>query len=113
MGEIRVEKRPRFLPILTGNARVCVFVEPLWSVPYNLYATYATLYMLQLGVSKVQVGAIATAGFALQIVMTLLSSYVTDRLGRAPCSSLTPSAGWCTWRCWPAPRTCGGSWPPP
>lgn len=77
-----MEKRPRFLPILTGNARVCVFVEPLWSVPYNLYATYATLYMLQLGVSKVQVGAIATAGFALQIVMTLLSSYVTDRLGR-------------------------------
>ena len=29
----------------TGNPRTLVLIEPLWGIPYNLIAPFATLYM--------------------------------------------------------------------
>ena len=34
---------------LRGNPRACVYTEPLWGIPYNLFIPYASLYMLALG----------------------------------------------------------------
>ena len=28
---------------LKGNPRACIWVEPLWGIPYNLYLPYVTL----------------------------------------------------------------------
>ena len=30
---------------MKGNARACLWPEPLWGVPYNLYLPYASLFM--------------------------------------------------------------------
>lgn len=30
---------------LKGNPKACVMTEPLWFIPYSLYAPFATLYM--------------------------------------------------------------------
>ena len=42
---------------LSGNARGCVLTEPLWGIPFNLYAPYASVYMLAFGIS-VSIGII-------------------------------------------------------
>ena len=36
---------------LRGNARGAVFTEPLWGIPFNLYAPYVSVYMLAFGLT--------------------------------------------------------------
>jgi len=67
---------------LKGNARACVYTEPLWGIPYNLFAPFASLYMLALGVTDIQIGLIISIGMVLQIASALLSGVITDKLGR-------------------------------
>lgn len=76
------------LPLFTslfnfkGNARGCVYSEPLNGVPYNLYAPYISIYMLALGVSDAQIGLIVSISWSFQLVLALLSGAITDKLGR-------------------------------
>jgi MFS family permease len=72
----------RVLRGFTGNARAILVTEPAWAIPYNLVATYASVYMLELGCTPAQVGLVSTVGMALQLVFSLVSGWVTDRLGR-------------------------------
>ncbi len=67
---------------LKGNQRAIVYLEPLWGIPYNLFAPYATLYMFSLGVKDTQIGLIASFGMIFQIIFSLLGGVVTDKLGR-------------------------------
>lgn len=67
---------------LRGNARGCVLTEPLWGIPFNLYAPYASIYMLAFGLTDNELGLLASIGTALQVITTLLSGAVTDKLGR-------------------------------
>jgi MFS family permease len=67
---------------LKGNARGCVYTEPIWGIPYNLYIPYVSLYMIALGLSDKQIGAIVSAGWVFQIFFALLSGVITDKLGR-------------------------------
>jgi hypothetical protein len=68
-----------------GNARVCLILEPLWGIPYNLYATYASVYMLALGCSATQIGLISSISLSLQTL------FITGRLGRK-CTSIAPGS---------------------
>jgi len=70
------------LKSLRGNPRGCVFTEPLWGIPFNLYAPYVSVYMLALGVSDKQIGLIVSISWGFQIIMALLGGVVTDKLGR-------------------------------
>ncbi len=65
-----------------GNARGCVYPEPLNAVPVNLYAPYASVYMLALGVTDTQIGVTVTASWCLQLVLAIFSGAITDKLGR-------------------------------
>lgn len=67
---------------LKGNPRGCVFAEPLWGIPFNLYAPYASVFMLALGLADRQIGLILSVSWALQVVFSLLSGAITDKLGR-------------------------------
>jgi DHA1 family tetracycline resistance protein-like MFS transporter len=67
---------------LRGNARACVYLEPMWGVPYNLYATYTSLYMLELGCTSLQVGLVASIALACNMIFSVPSGHITDRLGR-------------------------------
>src|ERR1051325_145646 len=67
---------------LRGNARAAVFTEPLWGIPFNLFAPYASLYMIALGLQESQVGLVARVGRAGQIVGALFAGILTDQLGR-------------------------------
>jgi DHA1 family tetracycline resistance protein-like MFS transporter len=65
-----------------GNVRGCVYPEPLWGIPFNLYAPYVSIYMVALGVSDKEIGLILSIGWGFQILFALLSGVVTDKLGR-------------------------------
>lgn len=70
------------LKSLTGNPRGCVYTEPLWGIPFNLYAPYVSIYMVALGLSDKQIGTIVSISWSFQIVFALLSGVITDKLGR-------------------------------
>ncbi|MBC7876221.1 MAG: MFS transporter [Anaerolineales bacterium] len=67
---------------LKGNPRGCVYPEPLWGIPYNLYFPYVSIYMIALGLSDKQIGLIVSISWGFQIILALLSGVVTDKLGR-------------------------------
>ena len=46
---------------LRGNARGAVLTEPLWGIPFNLFAPYASLYMLSLGLKESQISMVTSA----------------------------------------------------
>ena len=70
------------LKSLRGNPRGCVYTEPLWGIPFNLYAPYVSIYMLAFGLSDKQIGLIVSISWGFQLIMALLSGVVTDKLGR-------------------------------
>ncbi|MCE9645111.1 MAG: MFS transporter [Chloroflexi bacterium] len=70
------------LKSLTGNPRGCVYPEPLWGIPYNLYAPYTSIFMIALGLSDRQIGLIVSISWGFQVLLALLSGVVTDKLGR-------------------------------
>lgn len=79
---------------LEGNARGCVLTEPIWGIPYFLYAPYVSVYMLALGLVDEQIGLIATIGQILQVFMALFSGVITDKLGRRRTTWLFDILSW-------------------
>lgn len=71
-----------FLREVKGNARGCILTEPLWGIPFFLYAPYVSVYMLALGIKDSQIGLITSIGLLFQILSALLSGAITDKLGR-------------------------------
>jgi DHA1 family tetracycline resistance protein-like MFS transporter len=67
---------------LKGNARGCVYTEPLWGIPFNLYAPYVSVYMLSLGLTDARIGLIISISLVFQFIFSLLSGAITDKLGR-------------------------------
>ncbi|MGD0727754.1 MAG: MFS transporter [Spirochaetia bacterium] len=70
------------LKSLRGNPRGCVYTEPLWGIPYNLYIPYISIYMVSLGLADRQIGLILSVSWGFQIALALLSGVLSDKLGR-------------------------------
>ena len=84
----------RSLLELRGNARACIFTEPLWGIPYNLYIPYVSIYMLAFGLTDSQIGLIASISFFFQIITSLLSGALTDKLGRKKTTLIFDALAW-------------------
>jgi MFS family permease len=67
---------------LRGNPRGCVYTEPLWGIPFNLYAPYASVYMLAFGLTDENIGLILSISVGFQALFALFSGVITDKLGR-------------------------------
>ena len=80
----RVANHPliQTLRSLEGNPKACVYTEPLFGIPFNLYTPYASIYMVGLGLVDQQIGLIASINLAIQIFTALLGGAITDKLGR-------------------------------
>ena len=79
---------------LRGNPKASVLTEPLWGIPYNLYAPYVSVYMLTLGLKDSQIGLIITIGLAVQILSALISGPITDKLGRRKTTLIFDFIAW-------------------
>ncbi len=79
---------------LEGNPRACVYTEPLWGIPANLYGPYVVAYMLALGVTDTQIGLIASIFTFSQIGFALLGGVITDKLGRKKTTLIFDLIAW-------------------
>ena len=91
-----LKRHPLIHSLLTarGNPKAGMFTEPLWGIPFNLYAPFASVYMLALGLTERTIGLIATVGLALQIVTTILGGPITDKLGRKRATFIFDTISW-------------------
>ena len=79
---------------LKGNPRACIWVEPLWGIPYTLYLPYVTLFMTAIGLSYAEVGYITSITMVSQMVCAVLSGVLTDKLGRRKCTVIFDTLSW-------------------
>ncbi len=79
---------------LRGNIRGIVLTEPMWGIPYNLFAPYVSVYMLALGLNDGQIGLIASISLAGQFLWTLVSGAITDKFGRKRTTLITDIIAW-------------------
>jgi MFS family permease len=82
------------LKSLRGNPRGCVYTEPLWGIPFNLYAPYISVYMLALGLVDKQIGLIVSISSGFQVILALLSGAITDKLGRRLTTLIADILAW-------------------
>jgi len=72
----------RTLRNLRGNPRACVYTEPMFGIPFTLFAPYVSVFMLALGLRDQQIGLLSSLGLGMQIFTSMLSGALTDKLGR-------------------------------
>ncbi len=77
-----------------GNPRNLILMEPLWGIPYNLIAPFATLYMYTLGINDVQIGLILSVAMFVQVFFSFFGGIITDKLGRKVTTMLGDFFGW-------------------
>ena len=77
-----------------GNPRTLVLIEPLWGIPYNLIAPFATLYMYTQGITDVQIGMILSITMFVQVFFSFFGGILTDKLGRKFTTMLGDFFGW-------------------
>ena len=79
---------------LRGNPRACVYTEPLWGIPYNLYSPYATLFMAALGITDRQIGFLLSVGAVFQVIAAILGGVLCDKLGRRKTTAVFDILSW-------------------
>ncbi|MGI6315991.1 MAG: MFS transporter [Christensenellales bacterium] len=79
---------------LKGNPKACLLTEPLWSIPYNLYIPFASVYAKALGLSESQIGLIATVGMLFQVLASLFGGLVCDKMGRRKSTVIFDILAW-------------------
>ena len=77
-----------------GNPRTLVLIEPLWGIPYNLIAPFATLYMYTQGITDVQIGLITSIAMVVQVLCSFFGGILTDKLGRKYTTMMGDFFGW-------------------
>lgn len=77
-----------------GNPRACLWTEPLWGIPYNLYAPYIALYMVGLGLSTAEIGYVTSISLGMQIISAVMGGPLADKLGRRLCTFVGDVISW-------------------
>ncbi len=77
-----------------GNPRTLILMEPLWGIPYNLIAPFATLYMYTQGITDVQIGLILSIAMFVQVFFSFFGGILTDKLGRKYTTMMGDFFGW-------------------
>ena len=95
--KIRSLKEHPLLQVLAangGNPRTLVLIEPLWGIPYNLIAPFATLYMYTQGITDVHIGLILSVTMVVQVRLSFFGGILTDKLGRKYTTMIGDFFGW-------------------
>jgi MFS family permease len=85
-----------FLGNLKGNAKAVVLAQPLWGIPFNLFAPFATLYMFHMGVADIQIGLMLAVGRFVQMGLAFFGGVITDKFGRRLTNFVGDLIGWST-----------------
>lgn len=92
----RLKRNPVIDTILTlqGNQRACLYLEPLWGIPYNLYLPFVSVFMAALGLSPTQIGLVGSLFLISQMAWALISGVLTDKLGRRTATVIFDIVSW-------------------
>jgi len=77
-----------------GNPKLCLVTEPLWTVPFNLYMPFVSVYMAALMLTDSQIGLVASIFMLFRAITALLSGAVTDKLGRKRTTFIFDMLSW-------------------
>ena len=79
-----IKSHPIINTLLTvkGNPKLCIYTEPLWVVPFNLYMPFVAVYMSALLLTDQQIGIVASIFMFSSAVVSIFSGALTDKLGR-------------------------------
>jgi MFS family permease len=77
-----------------GNPRTLILMEPLWGIPFNLIAPFATLYMYTQGITDVQIGLILSIAMFVQVFFSFFGGIITDKFGRKFTTMMGDFFGW-------------------
>lgn len=83
-----------YLKNLKGNPKYCILTEPLWFIPYSLFAPYATIFMYNLGVTDIQIGFILSFGMVVQVFAAFFGGVFTDKFGRRMTTFIADLISW-------------------
>lgn len=79
---------------LKGNPKVCILIEPLWGIPFNLIAPFTTVYMYALGVKDREIGLLLSITMVAQVLFSFAGGIITDKLGRRFTTNIGDFVGW-------------------
>lgn len=79
---------------LKGNPKVCILIEPLWGIPYNLIAPFITVYMYAMGVHDREIGLLLSISMVAQVFFSFMGGIITDKLGRRFTTNIGDMIGW-------------------
>ena len=93
---MKIKNHPliKTLRTLRGNPRACVYTEPLWGVPFNLFMPFTSVYMAALLLTDSQIGIVASVAMLFRAVFALLSGAITDKLGRKKATLIFDTLSW-------------------
>ena len=77
-----------------GNPKTLILMEPLWGIPFNLIAPFATLYMYTQGITDVQIGLILSVAMVVQVFFSFFGGIITDKFGRKFTTMMGDFFGW-------------------
>lgn len=77
-----------------GNPRTLILMEPLWGIPFNLIAPFATIFMSDQGITDTQIGLILSISMTVQVLFSLFGGIITDKLGRKASTMMGDFFGW-------------------
>ncbi len=77
-----------------GNQRVCLYTEPLFGIPSNLFIPLAAVYMAALGLTPLMIGLVTTVSLISQTIAAAVAGVVTDKLGRRKATALSELFAW-------------------
>jgi MFS family permease len=72
----------KLLGALPQNSRVCILVEPLWTLFGPITFFYGSLYMKQVGLSEISIGWVSSLNLAVSCFCFFIAGPLTNRLGR-------------------------------
>ncbi|NLO86122.1 MAG: MFS transporter [Clostridiales bacterium] len=79
---------------IKGNPKVCLVIEPLWGIPYNLIAPFTSVYMYAMGVDDQQIGLLLSIAMVAQVFFSFAGGILTDKLGRRLTTNIGDFVGW-------------------
>jgi len=83
-----------YLFSVKGNDKPCLWTEPMWAIPFNLYTPFMSLFMFSLGVTDVQIGIILSVFLLSQVVFAVLGGILTDKYGRRLVTLIGDTLAW-------------------
>ena len=87
-------RMPGHFDQLPRNTRITLLAQPLWSVPAGLVMSFASLYMMNLGLSSQQIGLISSVSSLIKLVVAVFTSWIIDRLGRKHAQLIFDIVSW-------------------